>query len=319
MRLQRLWHIHAPLTLFTLVMAGFTLFFIVGIFADSRVIMGQPAWLKPTKFGLSISIYTLTIVWMLGFIRSETRWVRRLVRWFGWIVITVFIAEMIPITLQVVRGTTSHFNVATPFDAFLWSVMAVGIVTLWFANFLLAGILLFQRFEHPAFGWSLRLGLIVTIIGMGQGFLMTSPTAQQMAGWEAGDAIDIIGAHTVGAPDGGPGIPGLGWRTDAGDLRVGHFIGMHGLQFLPFVGWFLSRRRRLSMTQQTGLVWIASGSYLGLTVLVTWQALRAEPIVAPGTLTMTALSGLIIATVTGVLLVIMVGRPAPHSRGITSR
>ena len=75
-----------------------------------------------------------------------------------------------------------------------------------------------QPFENPAFAWSLRLGLALAIIGMGLGYLMTVPTAQQMAGWQAGGAVNIVGAHTVGLPDGGPGLPLTGWSTQGGDL-----------------------------------------------------------------------------------------------------
>ena len=294
--LRELWRTHAPLTLLSLVMLGFTLFFIVGIFTDSRVITGAPAWLKPAKFGISIAIYSLTLTWLLGFIRAERLRTQRLVNAIGWITVGVFVVEMVPIVLQVVRGTTSHFNVATPFDTFLWSTMGTAITLLWFTTLLVAVLLLRQRFENPAFAWALRLGLIIALIGMAEGFLMTSPTAQQMAGWQAGEAVTIAGAHSVGVPDGGPGLPVVNWNTTGGDLRVGHFVGMHALQVLPFVGWFVTRRSRkpLSQRQQTGLVWTAGGFYLGVTLLLTWQALRAQPLTRPDALTLAAFTALTI-------------------------
>ena len=112
-----LWKVHAPLTLSALLTAVATLFFAAGIFLDDRVITGMPAWVKPTKFGVSITLYTLTLTWMLGLIRGR----RRLVRILGWTVLVMFLVEWAAMLTQIVRGTTSHFNVATPFDAALFS------------------------------------------------------------------------------------------------------------------------------------------------------------------------------------------------------
>ncbi len=215
---------------------------------------------------------------------------------------------MIPIIVQVVRGTTSHYNVSTPLEASLWSVMGTGIVILWLTNVVIAGLLLFQRFETPAFAWSLRLGLVITIIGMGLGFLMTSPTAQQLASWQGGAPVTVVGAHTVGFDDGGPGLPVVGWSTQGGDLRVGHFVGMHALQVLPFLGWFLTRRRKWSVRQSVRLVWTAAAGYLGLVLLVTWQALRAQPVTQPDALTVAVFAALVGLTALAVGVVLRRGR-----------
>ncbi len=297
---HKLWHTHAPLTLSALVTALVTLFFIVGIFADPGVITGAPAWLKPAKFGVSITLYSLTLVWILGFIRGRPR----LVTILGWVVLSTFALEWFAILTQVVRGTTSHFNIASPFDAALWGVMAASIAVLWGANFVIAGLLLFQKFENPVFAWSLRLGLALTILGMGLGYLMTSPTAQQLAGWQAGGAVTIVGAHTVGLPDGGPGLPVTGWSTQGGDLRIPHFVGMHALQVIPFLGWWVSRRKRLPMRTQVALVGIVSSFYLGVIFILTQQALRAQPLLRPDALTLSLVAGLTLTAILAALIIL---------------
>jgi FtsH-binding integral membrane protein len=68
---------------------------------------------------------------------------------------------------------------------------------------------------------------------------------------------------------------------------------MHALQVIPLLAWFVMRRRRLSSRQQTQLVWLGASVYLGLTLLVTWQALRAQPIIAPDLMTMSVFAALL--------------------------
>lgn len=308
---RKLWQTHPPLTFSAVLTALLTLFFIVGIFADPRVITGAPAWLKPAKFGVSITLYSLTLVWILGFIQGH----RRLVNLIGWTVLVTFALEWLAILTQVVRGTTSHFNVATPLDTTLWSLMGVAIVVLWGTNFVIAGLLLLQRFENPAFAWALRLGLILTVIGMGLGFLMTSPTAQQLASWQAGAAVTVVGAHTVGSPDGGPGLPVVGWSTEGGDLRIPHFVGMHALQVVPFLGWLISRRRGLTARSQLALVAVLSGFYLGLMALLTLQALRAQPLLQPDTVTVVLFAGLGAVSAVAAWLSVRLGRAQGSSFG----
>jgi hypothetical protein len=100
-------------------------------------------------------------------------------------------------------------------------------------------------------------------------------------------------------------MPVTGWRSDVGDLRVGHFVGLHALQVLPLVGAAL-QRRRLRERQRLGLVHVAGVGYLGLTLLVTWQALRAQPLLRPDALTLGALALLVVASAVAAWLVVRV-------------
>ena len=99
-----------------------------------------------------------------------------------------------------------------------------------------------QPFADRAFGWALRLGMVIAILGASTGGLMTRPTAAQLADARAGHRMTVFGAHTVGAADGGPGLPGTGWNLRHGDLRVPHFVGLHAMQMLPLIALLLVRR-----------------------------------------------------------------------------
>jgi hypothetical protein len=147
-----------------------------------------------------------------------------------------------------------------------------------------------ERFADAALGWALRLGMTITIVGAFTGGLMTSPTHQQLEAARAGEQMTIAGAHTVGAPDGGPGLPGTGWSTEHGDLRVPHFLGLHALQALPLVALML-RRRKLGDAVRVRLTLIASAGYVALFGILLWQALSGEPVAAPGGFTLALLAG----------------------------
>src|SRR5262249_28298733 len=128
----------------------------------------------------------------------------------------------------------------------------------------------------------------------------------QLAALQAGQPVRMIGAHSVGVADGGPGLPLTGWSTSSGDLRVGHFVGLHALQAMPLIGWLLGRRRvrRLGNGRRTALTWIAGLPYLGLMLLLLWQALRGQPLLAPDAATLAALGALLGATALAVLAVL---------------
>lgn len=278
-----LWRLDAPLTATALLMFGLLGVFAAGLLVDPRLVLGAPVWLKPAKFAASIGVYCSTMVWLFGFIPQHVR-TRRIV---GRTTVAAMLLEMGIIALQAARGTTSHFNVSTSLDAVLYGVMGVGIVVQTFASVALAVALFRQRFEDRALGWAVRFGMAITIAGAFIGGVMTRPTEAQLAQLNGGHPA-LSGAHTVGAADGGPGLVGTGWSREHGDLRVGHFLGLHAMQALPLVA-LAARRRRLSAEQRLRLVLTLAGSYLGLLAILFWQALRGQALLAPDLGTLTAL------------------------------
>jgi len=246
----------------------------VGLAVDDRSITGAPAWLKPAKFAVSIAIYSATLAWLLRWVPGH----RRAVQVIAWVTALALATEMVLVAVQVVRGTTSHFNDASGFDAAVFSAMG-GLITAVFLAAAAAAVLLFRGSALPApMTAAVRGGLLVSLLGMAQAGLMIANTTG------GGN-----GGHTVGAPDGGPGLPLTGWSTEYGDLRIGHFIGLHALQLLPLVAWLIRRTwPQLNDRVVTRLVVVLTVGMAGLVVGLSWQALREQPLLAPDALTLGA-------------------------------
>lgn len=304
--LRRAGTVSRPLTLMGGAMILLFLAVLAGIFMDHRVITGVPAWLKPAKFALSVSVYCFTFVWLLGFVENRPR----LVRWVANVTVVSFIVEMTAIVTQAARGTTSHFNMTTPFNSLLWITMGTFIAFVWAMNLALAVALIFEQMSDRAFAWSLRLGVLISALGMAVAFFMVRPTSEQVAVIASGHGPRIVGGHSVGVADGGPGLAVVGWSTVGGDLRVAHFFGLHGLQVLPFLGWLVTRRKgalaRLSADDRMVLVWISGLGYLGLVLLFLWQALRGQSLIHPDSRTIAVATAL--GTALAALILIVVAR-----------
>jgi hypothetical protein len=266
MNLKTLWETNKPLTATGVLMMPVFVLSLIGIFIDPRIITGMPVWLKPAKFAISASIYLLTLAWIFHYL---PKW-PRLRSVTGWIASVVLVLEVGIIDIQAARGTTSHFNVGTPLDAALFLVMGVAIVIAWLASIAVAVALFRQKFTDPVMGWALRMGILITVLGSAAGGLMTTPTSAQMAAARATHHLEISGAHTVGAPDGGRGIPGTGWSREHGDLRVPHFFGLHAMQILPLIALFWKPKGAKAMIA-------AGGAYGLLFVLLLVQALAGRP------------------------------------------
>ena len=298
---------HRPLLWLAAAMALLAVVALVARFVDPREITGANAWDKPLKFALSTLIYAVTWSWLIGQLERG----RRIARLAGTGMVVLLVVEIVIIAGAAVLGTTSHFNVSTPLHAAMWTVMAVSISAVWVASLVAAAQLFRNPLGDRARTLAIRSGAILALVGLALGFLMTGPTAGQLA-----DYRGIAGAHTVGIADGGPGLPVLGWSTVAGDLRIPHFVGMHALQAIPLALIALELlSRRIPALRSAGLryalVWIGTGTYVAVLALVTAQALGGQSIVRPDATTMIAGVGIAVAAVAAALAaVILTGRRA---------
>lgn len=274
---------HRPLMIFAAAMAVLAVVAGIGVLADPRVLTGAPIWLKPFKFAVSFVLYTATLAWMLSLLSRRSR----VAEWAATILVAMSVAEMVVIVTQVVRGQTSHFNETTALNNALWQVMGSSIMVLFVAHFVIGVVLLRQRLADRVATHAVRWGLGLSLLGLLAAFPMVRPGQY---------------GHSVGVPDGGPGLPVTGWSTTGGDLRIGHFVGLHALQALPLLALLLGNR--LDELARVRLLLVGGLAYGTLTVLLTWQALRGQPLLRPDALTLTTWGALAAATAAATFLVV---------------
>ena len=286
-----LWTASRPLTFVGTMMVCDLAACIVAMMFDSRQISGVNAWIKPAKFGLSSAVTCFSLAWIASCLADWPR-----IRDWSCRVFAVSIAiEIIVIDLQATRGTTSHFNMAGPMDRMAFITMGISIGTLWLSMAAMTYALMRQKLKPISWAWALRLGLLLSVVGAAGGGFMLRQTPEQKQDSE----LKQFGSHTVGAPDGGPGLPVLNWNENHGDLRAAHFLGLHGVQIIPLIGWWLLRKRQLTEFQRTRLIWLASGTYVSCFALLAWQALRGQPLLQPDRETLVMASLLVLFTATG--------------------
>lgn len=282
---------HPGLYWFAIGMAALAAVLLVAALVDDRVLLGAPLWFKPLKFAMSFTLYAGALAWLLGQLPG-----RRLHR-AGWVIVAASVIEMVIIVGQAARGVRSHFNDDSTTDELLFSIMGATIVVLWLATLAIALRFLRERGLGRPVALAVRLGLGVALLGMLVGFVMTT-----------------IGSHAVGVPDGGPGLFLLGWSTTGGDLRIAHFVGMHALQLLPLLAAGLAglaaRAPRLDEATRARIVVVVAAGYTAVVALLTWQALRAQPLLAPDGLTLAVLGVIVLGTAAGIVSATRHGVPA---------
>ncbi len=266
---------HPGLYWFAATMAAAAVVLVGLAVVDQRTVLGAPLWFKPLKFALSFVAYSGALAWMLGQLRAPA------LRRTGWVIVAMSVIEMAIITGQAARGVRSHFNDDDATGITLYAIMGVTIAVLYLATLAIALRFLREPGRDPAAGLAIRLGLGVGLVGMAVGFVMVA-----------------IGSHAVGVADGGPGLLLVGWSTTGGDLRTAHFVGMHALQVLPLLAGGLAAvaGRHLDDAGRRRIVQAVAAGYLAFVLLLVWQALRAQPLLAPDGPTLGALALIVLGT-----------------------
>ncbi len=232
---------------------------------DARMVLGSNVWIKPMKFGISVSIYAFTLAWIVSLFQRAivqtagpdplTRRLRRLGLWIS----IMMYGEILFVTLQAARGVRSHFNHDSPLDDAIYSIMGLMIL----ANTILVVVFFLPAFQHrfsgrltPALRLGIQTGVVIFLIGSVFGGIMSG-----------------LDRHTIGGADGGAGIPVLNWSTRFGDVRMVHALGLHALQVLPIVGWWVSEKAAPTRT----IVAVSAAAYAALFLFSSVLTLAGRP------------------------------------------
>ena len=234
---------------FGLLCLSLSIIFLVLTKITSTQVHGVNAWFKPFKFAVSIGLFSWTMALYCDYLSDFN------VTPFNWTVITLFGFELIYIIFQASKGQLSHFNISTPTHSLIYSLMGLIAVLVTLYTAYIGLLFLTQSFPNLPnyYVWSIRLGILIFIVFSFEGGLMGSRMN-----------------HSVGAINDNSNWWILGWSKTVGDLRVSHFIGMHALQILPLLSFYIFKN-----TKATIIISIIYG-LLATTTLV--QALNGKPI-----------------------------------------
>ncbi|WP_228458343.1 hypothetical protein [Chryseobacterium hagamense] len=213
-------------------------------------INGVNAWYKPAKFALSMGIFSLTMGWYTGYLSYKY------IHLYNWSLVFLLGFEVLYVTIQASRGQLSHYNVRSALYTSLTVAMAISAIAATLYTGYIGVLFCMGDFnELPGYYlWAIRLGIFLFVV-----FALE------------GAVIGANGSPRVG--DGGGGaVPFLNWSLTYGDLRIAHFVGMHALQILPLLAFYIFKDVRLVIL--SGLL------YGALSLFCLLQALNARSLLS---------------------------------------
>jgi hypothetical protein len=298
----RRWH--RPLLILGIACGVVALASLLAIPFDDRTIQGESVWIKAFKFGFSFFTYCLSLAWLLSHMTKlrRTGWA------FGTLFAVISAAEVGVIVAAAAAGTYSHFNASEdPFNQVVQLAFQF-VPVMFLANLVIAVIVLFQRIGDKAVTAVVRWGLLLSSLGMFAAFFIVTVGGQgkRTAVDANGNEVPLNAGHGVGDLDGN-GMFLTGWSTTGGDMRVPHFIGLHGIQVLigvaMLLGFVAARRAWLRDERVRAAVvrWLSVG-YLGVFATAVAQAVRGQSFIAPDAATIAGFAASILLATAGIAL-----------------
>jgi hypothetical protein len=231
---------------------AFALLCIPGLMIDDRLLLGVSVWMKPLKFLISTGIYIFTF----GFFTSLYPFSKRKKRFLNNFVAWTLLIETMIIVGQGVRGVQSHYNIGNPVDGILFALMGIFIaLNVLVMSYYVIETIRLKMNTSKSVQWSILLGWVILIVGS----------------WVGGQMISQM-SHNVGVADGGAGLPLVNWSTIAGDLRIAHFFGIHGMQIIPLFAFILSKKWKATNKKQIIAVTIFGICYAAWIGFTFYQA-----------------------------------------------
>src|SRR6266536_231240 len=206
---------------------------------------GPVSFRKPTTFGISFGLTTITLAWVTGHLRISDRT--------RWLLLGPLAAadttEVAWVSTQRWRGVASHFNFATTLDTSLFLLGAAAIAVTVTAILALTVLAFTAMRAAPSMALAVRVGLLILLVAQGVG------------GWMIG--------HGVGPASDGV-TAGLTTFGPAGVMKVPHAVVMYAIQVLPALAWLLGFAA-LPERRRVGLVWAATVGYGALVAVSVAQ------------------------------------------------